>query len=83
MPPSRNYIRSIPLQIDKLDAEMGEVFKGIALYNNGTISLAYRLPIIIESLQIGDRMHMAAQRIGVAADTRISFIVRAQLPVDE
>lgn len=49
-----NRLRSIPIDID--DDEMAAVFHGMAIYNTGTISVAFRKEIVVAKIRLGDRI---------------------------
>ena len=56
-------LRSIPFDI--ADAEMADIFKGLAIYNTGTITVAYQRPVLLRQIRINgqdllaDRMTLA------------------------
>lgn len=58
----------------ELPAEIRAVFKGLALYSTGTITVAYRQPMVLDSFELGDEsIFVREANCGVAANERVAI----------
>ncbi len=72
--PHSPHLRSVP--VDITDPEMAEIFQGMALYNTGAITLAYRVPFRLRRIIVGNRVCSMLDEC-VDAGERVTFEIEA------
>jgi len=71
------HMISSPVSLDTVHPDIQAMFKGMALYNDGLITVAYREPVIFRNIRVGG-YSLFYQPIAhaLAPDTRIEIEIQ-------
>lgn len=79
-----SHLMSVPLDIPSGVAQLDEIYKGIALYNTGLVTLAYRMPVVLRNISIGgERLFAPGFAFGADAGRRIELEFAVRWPEGE
>jgi hypothetical protein len=66
------HIISSAVDVDGLHPDIKALFKGLALYNDGMITVAYRTPVILRDVQL-DGQSLFMHPIAIPAEQRVEI----------